>query len=261
MLDSVWPLLGSAFLIGFFGSVHCLAMCGGIAGALGQLRPAESWLGNWGQALLYSAGRVTSYALAGSLVGALGHRFAAQTGLGVALRILAGVLIVVFGLHVAGWWNGLAWTERAGAAAWRRIMPWARRVGDPDRAWKVFALGMIWGWLPCGLVYAGLAGASASGGAGIGAAFMLCFGLGTLPALLPISALSDHVGHVLQNRSARRAAGALLVLCGFVAVGGALMPLMHHSGMQHDSMDPAPMRHEDMSKPAPDHTGHQHSGS
>lgn len=233
MLESIGPLLGSAFLIGFFGSVHCLAMCGGIAGALGQMRPADSWLGSWGHAGLYSAGRVTSYALAGSAVGALGHQFVQQTGLAVALRLLAGFLIMIFGLHLAGWWNGLAWTERAGAVAWRRISPWAGRLGKPDRVWKVFALGMVWGWLPCGLVYAGLAGASASGGAGLGAAFMICFGLGTLPAMLPISALSDRVGRIVRDRFARRAAGVLLILFGFVSVGGALMPLMHGSSSGH----------------------------
>ncbi|MFK7895550.1 MAG: sulfite exporter TauE/SafE family protein [Myxococcota bacterium] len=242
-LDEIGPVLGSALVLGFFGSVHCLAMCGGIAGTLGQLRPAESWLGNWGRALLYSAGRVTSYALAGAVVGALGHRFAEQTGLQMALRLIAGALIVLFGLHVAGWWNGLAWTERAGAIAWRRLMPWARRLGEPDRAWKVFSLGMIWGWLPCGLVYAGLAGASASGGAGLGAAFMVCFGLGTLPALLPVSALSDRVGHVLRNRAARRAAGALLIAFGFVAVGGALMPMMNHEGMHRHQSGAAERMH------------------
>ena len=157
-----------------------------------------------------------------------------------ALRCFAGVLIAMFGLHVAGWWSGIASVERAGLMVWRRVAPLTRRLGHPDRSWEIVALGMLWGWLPCGLVYSALAGAASTGRSKIGMAFMFCFGLGTLPALVPASALSSRLAQVLAARSARRLAGVVLLCFGIWSVAGAIMPLvgtsahsMHHS--MHDS--------------------------
>lgn len=230
MTDSIEPILSSALVLGFFGSVHCLGMCGGIAGALGQGLPDQSRGSRFFRSSLYSMGRITSYAMAGALVGFFGETFAAWTGLTVFLRILAGLLILGFGLHVAGWWNGLAVIERVGLVAWRRLVPVTRRIGSPDRIWKTFVLGMLWGWLPCGLVYAALIGAAATGHAAMGALFMTCFGLGTLPALLAASGFGAQLGAFLALRSARRAAGILLLIFGLWSIGGALMPILGGGG-------------------------------
>jgi sulfite exporter TauE/SafE len=165
---------------------------------------------------------------AGAIVGFFGEAFTSWTGLTVLLRVLAGLLILAFGLHVAGWWNGLAAIERIGLVVWRRLAPLGRRIGPPDRIWKIFALGMLWGWLPCGLVYAALIGAAATGQAALGAGFMACFGLGTLPALLAASGFGAQLGAFLALRSARRAAGILLLVFGFWSIAGALMPLRGH---------------------------------
>jgi len=243
-MSSIEPILASALVLGFFGSVHCLGMCGGIAAALGQAIPAESAGRRLLSSSVYSFGRVTSYAAAGAIVGFFGETFSAWTGLTVALRVLAGLLILGFGLHVAGWWNGLAAVERIGLVAWRRLAPLARKIGPPDRFWKTFALGMVWGWLPCGLVYAALIGASATGHAASGAVFMAIFGLGTLPALLAASGFGAQLGAFLALRSARRAAGVLLLVFGFWSIAGALMPL--YGGHDMHSMDAgAHETHED----------------
>ncbi len=226
MIDAVPPILSSALVLGFVGSVHCLGMCGGIAGALGQGLPDQTRGSRFFRSTLYSMGRITSYAVAGAIVGLFGETFAAWTGLTVLLRIFAGLLIIGFGLHVAGWWNGLAAIERIGLVVWRRLVPVTRRIGSPDRFWKTFALGMIWGWLPCGLVYAALIGAAATGHAAMGALFMACFGLGTLPALLAASGFGAQLGAVLALRSARRTAGVLLLIFGLWSIAGAMMPIL-----------------------------------
>ena len=235
MIDSNAPLLLGALLLGFFGSVHCLAMCGGIAGALGQAVPGQTASSAWLRSLIYSIGRIASYCVAGAIVGVLGEAFAAQTGLVVALRFAAGLLIALFGLHVAGWWSGMTSLERAGLVLWRRVAALTRRVGRPDRPWKMLLLGMLWGWLPCGLVYSALAGAAASARADIGIAFMLCFGIGTLPALVPAGALSAQLANVLAARSSRRIAGVVMLCFGIWSVAGAAMPLMSKSShsMEH----------------------------
>jgi sulfite exporter TauE/SafE len=226
MMDSTLPIYSSALVLGFFGSVHCLGMCGGIAGALGQGLPDQSAGSRFFRSTLYSMGRIASYAMAGALVGFFGETFSAWTGLTVFLRVLAGLLILAFGLHVAGWWNGLAAIERIGLVVWRRLVPITQRIGSPDQIWKTFALGMVWGWLPCGLVYAGLIGAAATGQAATGALFMACFGLGTLPALLAASGFGAQLGAFLALRSARRAAGIVLLLFGLWSIAGAMMPIL-----------------------------------
>jgi sulfite exporter TauE/SafE len=233
MIDGNEPLLASALLLGLFGSVHCLGMCGGIAAAFGQSGASGSRGAALGRTLAQSLGRITSYALAGAFVGGLGQAVAPSTGWVVALRVLAGLLIVGFGLHVAGIWNGIAVTERLGLGVWRRLAPLAHRLGRPDRVWKAVALGMLWGWLPCGLVYAALATAAVSGGASAGAAFMAVFGLGTFPALLTAGGFGAELGVLLERRAARRTAGALLLVFGLWAVVGGTAPLRsdaHESG-------------------------------
>ena len=218
--------LGAALLLGFVGSVHCLGMCGGIAGALGQSLPPGTPTATGLRSSLYSLGRISSYAMAGALVGALGHAFATASGIGLSLRIAAGLLIGLIGLHVGGWWNGMAFVERAGLGVWRRILPLARRLGRPDRAWKIFATGLLWGWLPCGLVYSALVAASATGTARSGALFMFCFGLGTLPALVFASGLASTLGGLARGAATRKGAGILLVIFGLWTVYGALGPVL-----------------------------------
>jgi hypothetical protein len=224
-VSAIGPILASALVLGFFGSVHCLGMCGGIAAALGQAIPDRSASRGLARASVYSLGRITSYSIAGAAVGFAGEAFSTSIGLVIALRVLTGLLILGFGLHIAGWWNGLAALERLGLVVWRRISPLTRRIGPPDRIWKTYALGMLWGWLPCGLVYAALAAAAATGELVRGAAFMACFGLGTLPALLAASGFGARLGRFLALRSARQAAGALLLVFGLWSIAGALMPL------------------------------------
>jgi len=216
----------AALLIGLVGSVHCLGMCGGIAGALAQSAPGSQALSG----ALYSVGRISSYALAGAFVGAAGSVFSAGSGTGPALRIVAGLLIVAVALQMGEWWRGIAVLERSGLAFWRRLAPLVRRLGRPDRAWKIFATGLLWGWLPCGLVYSALATASLMGNPGRAAGFMLCFGLGTLPALLLTAGLSGSLQNFIQRRSTRRSAAGLLLVCGLWTLGGATLAMLSHSG-------------------------------
>lgn len=254
------PLLLSALVLGFVGSAHCLAMCGGIAAALGQARPQAGPAAALAHATVYSAGRITSYALIGLGAGLLGEAFAISLGWTTGLRVLAGLLIVGFGLHVAGWWNGLALVEQIGRGVWRRLLPVHRRIGAPDRISKVFALGMLWGWLPCGLVYAALVGAASTGSGLSGALFMLCFGLGTLPALLAASGLGARLGGLLALRSARRTAGVLLLVFGFWSIAVATLPLHGgaHGSMHGSSHAPALSETDAQASPERrhDHPGH-----
>jgi len=225
--------LVGATLLGLFGGLHCIGMCGGISASLAGALPQTSTprgrvLAQFG----YNFGRIFSYAVAGALAGGLGLSVLALIGPGgtTALRVLAGLFLVAAGLYLSGWWMGMARVEQIGAKAWRHIAPFARRLGPLDRPWKLVALGAIWGWLPCGLVYAALAGAVAAGGAAEGALWMVCFGLGTLPIMLTGGALSNSLMGFVNRVRVRWAVGALVIGFGLWTIAAAT--LMGHAGAE-----------------------------
>jgi uncharacterized protein len=225
----------AALVAGLVGSVHCFGMCGGIAGALGMAGGGRASF-----AVAYSAGRIASYAVAGAIAGTIGAGLAGAAGLGPWLRLVMGVVLILLGLQVALNLKLLAPLEAAGAQLWRRLAPLARRLVPPRHAGQALALGALWGWLPCGLVYGMLAAAAGSGSALGGATFMAVFGLGTAPAMIGLAWASGRGGTFLTARR-RRALGWLLVLFG---AWTAATPLLRMAGMhQHHDGHPVPEEH------------------
>jgi sulfite exporter TauE/SafE len=221
-------LLLAAWLTGLAGSGgHCLGMCGGIVGALGVgQRPG---LRGFAVALAAHLGRILSYSTAGALAGLLGAA-AVTTLFGahglVVLRVAAAVLIGAIGVQLLLGRALLAPLERAGAVVWRRLAPLLKPLLPPRDPLRALAVGALWGWLPCGLVYAQLSVAATAGGALQGGLVMALFGLGTSVGLTALSALLQSLG---LARLPRQAAGALLVLFG-VAL---LLPLFATAGHHH----------------------------
>lgn len=179
-MSELLATLGAAFLLGLLGAGHCFAMCGGIVAALSFAAPANA--SRWRLNLGYSTGRIFSYAAIGGLAAGL-VSFLPPTGWPLA-RTFAGLLLIAMGLYLANWWRGLLWLERGGNWIWRGIKPFGDRFLPLDSMPKALMVGLVWGWLPCGLVYAALGYAAAQAEPFKGAAVMLAFGAGTLPALL-----------------------------------------------------------------------------
>jgi sulfite exporter TauE/SafE len=208
----------AVFLIGLLGGVHCAGMCGGIVSALSLQMPGvpERSAPAWSIHLAYNLGRIASYAIAGALIGALGslglllnNWLPVQLGLYIA----ANLMMVALGLYLTGLTQTLAFTERAGQSLWRRVQPATKRFIPVRGAAQAFPLGMLWGWLPCGLVYSVLTMTLVSGSAARGAATMLAFGLGTLPNLMLAGLLLARFRNVVQGRAVRLASG--LIVLGF----------------------------------------------
>ena len=165
----------SAFVVGLLGGVHCVGMCGGIVGALSLGLSSQRQLP---LLFAYNFGRIASYTVAGALMGALGFYFSGLLPVQAAQRVLlafAGVFMVLLGLYLGGWWNLLSRVERLGSVLWRRIEPLGRGLLPVRSVRQALLLGLLWGWLPCGLVYSALVWTVASGGAVQGAALMLAF--------------------------------------------------------------------------------------
>lgn len=221
-------VLLAAFASGALGSVHCAAMCGGIATGLSPGRG-----GLW-SAALPNLGRVSGYALAGGIVGGFGGGLlgiARMPALGIAMRAAVGLVLVVAGLRMLDRNHRLpAFSGGANAALWRWLAPLRARVWPADTAGKRLALGMLWGWMPCGLSATLLAAAWLQASAAHGALTMAAFGLGTLPMMVPLTWAGMRIGLRLQRGGLRVAAGALVVAAGLLTLAGPWLlraPLLH----------------------------------
>jgi sulfite exporter TauE/SafE len=126
--------------------------------------------------------------------------------------------MVVLGLYLAGWWQGLAWLERAGAVVWARLEPVGRRFLPVRTPAQAFLLGLIWGWLPCGLVYSVLVWSISTADPVYGAMLLVSFGLGTLPNLLAMGVLAERLSARVRDPRVRRLAGVLVMGFGVVAL-------------------------------------------
>lgn len=213
----------AVFFVGLLGGVHCLGMCGSIVGILTAQLPKDG--ARWPFHLAYNSGRIASYLLAGILVGAIG-----QAGLLLRnvvpiqhlLFALSSLMLIALGLYLAGIWSMVRRIEQAGSALWQRIQPLTRFVFPITSPVRALFLGMLWGWLPCGLVYSVLVTALASGHPESGALIMLAFGLGTLPNLLMIGLFWERCRHWVQSPKVRLFAGLIVMafgVFGLVKVG------------------------------------------
>lgn len=217
--------LGAAFFIGLLGGVHCVGMCGGIAIALSAGRQTV-WLP--GVAVYHSA-RILTYALLGfvvSLTGTLIGKYAVWSGVQNAIFVFAGLVVIVFALQLGG-----SLPELLSGSLIRIPSLVLRTAGSKNSAAAWGAVGFFNGLLPCGLVYAALAVALASGGPVKGAVTMLVFGLGTLPALFSMSAVMRLVRPIFRARLVKVTAVLLLIY------GGSMVarPFIGHSHGQHNT--------------------------
>ena len=202
----------AVFLVGLLGGTHCMAMCGGIVGALTTGMPPGR--AQWPLHLAYNLGRISSYALAGAALGAIGSAgLLLNDALPVqmALYVLANLMLVALGLYLIGVPQGLTFLERGGQKIWERIQPLTRRFLPATSVSRALPLGMLWGFLPCGMVYSVLTTALLTGSALRGAGLMLAFGLGTLPNLLLAGFLLRRFRDVVQGRAVRLVSGLLVL--------------------------------------------------
>jgi sulfite exporter TauE/SafE len=199
----------AVFVVGLLGGGHCAAMCGGIVGALS----VQSGAARVPLHLAYSAGRIASYALAGAVAGSIGGLGLLLSGalpVQLVLYVFANIMLVLLGLYLAGISAVVTRFESAGRALWARLQPLTARLLPANTLPRALGVGALWGWLPCGLVYAVLATALFAGSALEGAALMAAFGLGTLPNLLAAGLLISRAGRFLRARAVRLVSGALV---------------------------------------------------
>ncbi|WP_428624826.1 sulfite exporter TauE/SafE family protein [Sedimenticola sp.] len=220
-MDLSLPL---AFTVGLFSTLHCIGMCGGIIGALSYGLPStlrQNSMKFMLFLLAYNSGRILSYAAAGALIGLLGSALLEALGPGQGHRWLqwfAALIMVLIGLHIAGWLPRLAQVERIGAPLWRWLEPLGRRLMPVESIPLAVVYGAIWGWLPCGLVYTMLISTATKVGPVNGALYMAAFGLGTLPSVMATGLLAGRLYRYAQNPYLKVGVGLIIILVGLLTL-------------------------------------------
>ena len=211
-------LLVAALLMGFFGSPHCLGMCGGLVAAFSlsmkEVSPAKR------RALIatYHVGRLLSYASLGLIAGLIGTTVLSPLMVGNNIpRILLGLVLVFVGMTMLGmpFLNKL---ERFGMRFWQALAPLRKKVFPLTTFPRALTAGLLWGFLPCGLVYGALLIAVVGHDPLTGAVLMFAFGLGTVPMLVAthktVGWIRNHIGRLRL----RQANGAIMVLSGLAVM-------------------------------------------
>jgi sulfite exporter TauE/SafE len=222
-------LLASAAVAGLLGGVHCAAMCGGIVAAVCGTGGGDM---PWRRTYAYNAGRIASYTAAGAIVGAIGQAGFAWRGdvmLRQTLMLGAGVTLVLLALFLAGWSPLVRAMEAAGATLWRRLQPCTRRFLPANTIPRALGLGVLWGWLPCGMVYAVLLTAASTGDMRDGALVMAAFGLGTLPNLLAVAVFAHRLQRYTGIRGVRIAGALAVAAFGIYALAHVVQPQALHA--------------------------------
>ena len=222
-----WLTLGAALLSGLMGSAHCAAMCGGIATGFSTAGHSSAVLAipgataGWARALQPNLGRIAGYTLAGAIAGGVGHGIvglARSDWLLLGTRMLVGVVLIVAALRLLDQKSRFAFLPGAGSGIWQRMRPLQRRLLPANTPARRIALGVLWGWLPCGLSTTLLAAAWLQADARNGALTMAAFGIGTLPMMWPLTWSGARLGQRLQRGGWRVAAGMLVLGAGVVTL-------------------------------------------
>jgi len=224
-----WLVIGGALLSGLLGGAHCAAMCGGIATSL-----SVQQRGGWWMALQPNLGRVAGYTFAGAIVGGVGHGLldlARMPELTLALRATVGLVLIVAALRLLDRQGRLTFLHAGGGRVWRWLRPLQRRLLPANTPGKRIALGLLWGWMPCGLSTTLLAAAWLQASALHGGMTMAAFGLGTLPVMLPLTWAGARFGQRLQRGGMRTAMGLCVMSAGVLTL---VAPLLMQSPHVHD---------------------------
>ncbi|CAA9890486.1 conserved membrane hypothetical protein [Candidatus Methylobacter favarea] len=220
-----------AFMMGLISSMHCIGMCGSIIGTL-TLSLSPEIRNNKARLLPfvfnYNFGRITSYTLAGALVGIIeplitlplgemqGHRI---------LQLLSAAIMAGAGLYIAGWFPRFAYIEKAGIYFWKIIEPYGRKLIPVKNRTHAYFFGMVWGWLPCGLVYAALTLAVTAGSISTSALTMLAFGLGTLPAVMGVGIMTGILTRLSRMQHFKQGIGLFMLALAVLAALPWLNPM------------------------------------
>ena len=228
-----------AFVMGLFSSMHCIGMCGSIIGTLTLSLSAD--IRNNKMLLLpfvlnYNLGRVISYTIAGGLAGIIGvliiQPFDELQGHRL-LQLLSALVMMCAGLYIAGWFPRFAYIEKIGRYFWKKIEPFGRKLIPVKTRTQAYLFGMVWGWLPCGLVYTALAISATAGDVSRSALTMLAFGMGTLPAVMGVGIMTSILTRLSRTQRFKQIIGLFMIALALLAALPWLNPMAITTHITH----------------------------
>jgi sulfite exporter TauE/SafE len=215
------PLILMGLTTGLLGAGHCIGMCGALVGALSL--SATGRPGGWSFHLLYNTGRVATYTLIGALAGWLGSALAYTDRFREVSRILlvaSDLFIILVGLGTAGLFAGLSVARLDFPGPLRAMTAAVQRLRQLPPGLSALPLGLLFGFLPCGYLYAVVISAAQGADPLLGALTLLAFGLGTVPALLLFGGATQWLG--------TRARTWMLRAAGLLVAGMGIVNLVRH---------------------------------
>ena len=195
--------LVSAFIIGIVSAGHCFGMCGGLVVAAGFNSARQSYL--W----LYNVGRISTYVILGAIFG-LSSAALPEAAIPILKSLSIGLLILT-ALYFMGITSAITSLEKVGLPVWRKVQPITRQLLPISSAKSALMLGLLWGFIPCGLVYTALAFAMSLSNPLNSMLAMLAFGLGTFPAMVSVGLAANVIRPILAKRSVRIGLGSVLL--------------------------------------------------
>ena len=210
-------LFATLFLSTLVSGWHCALMCGGIAAAIERPRGSEIVLVSksmlFYQQLIMHLGRLTTYVLLGAAAGQIGVIVWQQNVVPIQRSLFALSALILIAMAIRLWRQ----QQSKPSSTWLGLKTaklWSKYLGSLASGPARWFSGMLWGLVPCGLVYSVLPLAFLSGSPLSGASLMLAFGLGTLPNLLLISRFSASLVQFSHYTWVRYLAVALLMSSG-----------------------------------------------
>ncbi len=235
-VNSVLAIFSEGLLIGLLSSVHCIGMCGGLASAFNIAIPQHlPKLMQVFLSFLFGIGRITQYLFICVLFYVLMNiiHLPFQKYAGDVARTLAGIMLVMMGLYLGQWWQGLKKIESIALPLWNKLSPRIKNLMPIDSSRKAFSLGLFWGILPCGLVFSSAIWASNQASLSHALAGMLGFGMGTLPAVFLSGIATSPVTRYFQRRSLKSAIALMLILFGLWTISSTWVMFFMHHGHHH----------------------------
>lgn len=209
----------SAVILGLLASMHCAGMCGGLQSVLQQPLVIRSKSEANKHLLALNMGRLSIYLLAGLLFASTGSGVLGWVDVpkvSMIARYLSAGLLVLIGLQLLlSRQRPFLWLEQAGAALWRWLSPVLAGISS-SKIPASYQRGLVWGFLPCGLVYSVLLTTLFAETPLDGGLIMLGFGLGTLPALLLTGNFYLQLRQATQNRGVQAVGGLLFIQGGLL---------------------------------------------
>ncbi len=232
-MSDLWLILPGLFTAGLAGSGHCFGMCGGVAAMAGSSNQTS-------YVLWMNLARIGSYILIGLIGGLIvqlgissSEHLLQLSQLGAISRILSGILLILLAFSVAGWhWDVVIFRNLA-AGFWSKLQPLSLRFLPINRPKDAVLFGSLWGWLPCGLVYAVLPTAWLRGNALESGLMMFCFGLGTLPSMLAMGIASAKIRLFLQRPGTKWLSVILLLIGGLWLLYHPILSLFSTNHTHH----------------------------